>query len=802
MSKRIQFATSAGRCLLPAAAAIALLSAAANAQSVGAANSSQSAELDEVVVTANKRSQALQDVGVTAAVLGAAQLAERRITTLADIAEAVPGLSYSSSQNNTPVFTLRGVGFNEASLAAYPTVSVYLDEAPLTFPVLSSQGAFDLQRIEVLKGPQGTLFGENSTGGAINYIAAKPTDQFSQGTDLSYSRFNTKELNAFVSGPLTDTLKARVSVHTVNGDGWQESYTRNDTLGKTDVLAGRIILDWTPASFARFALTVNGWRDRSDPEAGQLIGIEQQNASGARPGVTNYPFSPQNDQAADWSNSGPSPSGQTVPFRPSSDRELFQSMLRADIDLSDTLTLTSLSSFAHFTQTQAVDYDGIALDDDDIPQNDGSIRSFYQELRVSNGGQSDLRWIAGSNYQESRILENDAITYADSSNNIPALNDIYENGFESNTYRRDYAFFGNAEYDLTNKWTIIGGARYTDNLTQANICNYDLGDGRISALVTGLGSELTGETLPPLTPGQCVSLDYQNIPGPRYIDTLQQNNVSWRFGVNYKAAEGVLLYGTASRGYKAGSFPTISASSFKQYDPVTQESITAYEGGVKSSLFDRTLTLDAAAFYYEYDNKQIEGKELDPVFGVLNALVNVPKSHLDGAEAEAGFHPMRGLDFGLTVTYVQSRIDRYTGTSVLGAQQNFAGDSIPFAPKWQAEFDGQYKWNVGRVSPFFGGDVESRSATSTYIGGENIVIPDTATSSSAPGVTHPFEINAYTLVNLRSGINWDDGKWQAMLWGKNVFNKYYWQNSIFAFDTAYRLAGRPATYGVTLSYTF
>ena len=146
MSKRIQFATSAGRCLLPAAAAMALLSAAANGQSVGAPNSNQSTELDEVVVTANKRSQALQDVGVTAAVLGAAQLAERRITTLADIAEAVPGLSYSSSQNNTPVFTLRGVGFNEASLAAYPTVSVYLDEAPLTFPVLSSQGAFDLQR--------------------------------------------------------------------------------------------------------------------------------------------------------------------------------------------------------------------------------------------------------------------------------------------------------------------------------------------------------------------------------------------------------------------------------------------------------------------------------------------------------------------------------------------------------------------------------------------------------------------------------------------------------------------------------
>src|SRR5450631_3981436 len=110
----------------------------------------------------------------------------------------------------------------------------------------------DMQRIEVLKGPQGTLFGENSTGGAINYIAAKPTDQFSQGEDVSYGRFNTKEINAFVSGPLTDTLKARVSAHIIRGDGWQESYTRNDTLGKTEVYAGRAILDWTPSSTARF----------------------------------------------------------------------------------------------------------------------------------------------------------------------------------------------------------------------------------------------------------------------------------------------------------------------------------------------------------------------------------------------------------------------------------------------------------------------------------------------------------------------------------------------------------------------
>jgi iron complex outermembrane receptor protein len=766
------------------------------------ATPSQGGELDEVIVTANKRSQALQDVGVTAVVLGASELAERKITSLADIAQAVPGLSYSVSESNTPVFTLRGVGFNEASLAAYPTVSVYIDEAPLAFPALASQGAFDLQRIEVLKGPQGTLFGENSTGGAINYIAAKPTDQFSQGEDVSYSSFNTKEINAFVSGPLTDTLKARVSAHIIRGDGWQQSYTRNDTLGKTEVYAGRAILDWTPLSTARFALTLTAWEDKSDPQAGQLVAIDQQIPAGGRPGITNYPYPPRNDRAADWSETGTSPSGATVPFRPKSDRKLVQAILRSDVDLSDTVMLTSLTSFVHLTQHQVEDYDGTALNDDDIPFNDGSIRSAYEELRLTNGAAGDFRWIVGSNYQQSRILESDAITYSDSSESIPALNNLYENGYESNTNRRDYAFFGNTEYDVTRQVTLVGGARYTDNRTDANICNYDLGDGKVAGLVTELGSLLTGTTLPPLKASQCVSLDYQNIPGPRYIDTLHQDNVSWRVGVNYKPVDGLLLYATGSRGYKAGSFPTVSASSFNQYNPVTQESVLAYEAGIKTTFLNRMVTVDAAAFHYEYDNKQIRGKVLDPVFGVLNALVNVPKSHIYGAEAEAGWHPLRGLDFNLAVTYVETRIDEYEGTSVLGAQENFAGNGIPFSPKWQAELDGQYRWNMGAVSPFVGGDVEIRSATSSYIDGQNITIPTTASSSSAPGVLHPFEINSYTLINLRAGLDWDEGRWSAMLWGKNVANRYYWQNVIYAYDTGFRFAGRPATYGITVSYKF
>ncbi|WP_152542809.1 TonB-dependent receptor plug domain-containing protein, partial [Sphingobium sp. Ant17] len=131
------------------------------------------AQTADIVVTANKREQNLNDVGLSITAISGDALAQRKVSSLEDIASIIPGLSYSASTTNTPIYTLRGVGFNESSLGVYPAVSVYIDQAPLPFPVLASHSAYDLERIEVLKGPQGTLFGQNSTGGAINYIAAK-----------------------------------------------------------------------------------------------------------------------------------------------------------------------------------------------------------------------------------------------------------------------------------------------------------------------------------------------------------------------------------------------------------------------------------------------------------------------------------------------------------------------------------------------------------------------------------------------------------------------------------------------------
>lgn len=169
------------------------------------------------------------------------------------------------------------MGFNSAALGSYPAVSPYLDQLPLPFPILALHTAYDLERVEVLKGPQGTLFGENATGGAINFIAAKPTSTLMAGGDVSYGRFNDVLGNAYLSGPISDTLRARVAGTFERADGWQISDSRRyDRNGKLSYGAGWLILDWDASNRLRFSLDVNGWLDKSQPQAPQFIALNPQ----------------------------------------------------------------------------------------------------------------------------------------------------------------------------------------------------------------------------------------------------------------------------------------------------------------------------------------------------------------------------------------------------------------------------------------------------------------------------------------------------------------------------------------------
>ncbi len=766
------------------------------APSAPLASSSRYAESAEIVVTANKREERLNKVGLTITALSGQMLAERNITSLQDIAAAVPGLTYAQSTSNTPVFTLRGVGFNESSLGVYPAVSVYIDQAPLPFPVLTTHSAFDLDRIEVLKGPQGTLFGQNSTGGAINYVAAKPTKDLQIGGDIGFGRFNQVTGNAYISGPISNTLRARLAVTGLNADGWQISSSRpDDRNGKQSYIAGRLITDWDATEHVRFSLNLNGWIDTSEPQAQQLVAVRPGVPGIATPeilkGLADVPFSPENPRAADWS---------TGIFTPRSNQKFYQATLRSDIDLSDDLTLTSLTSYAHYKRRQATDGDGSYLVGLDFPKQDGLITSLNQEVRLANAAGSAFRWVLGANFEHSKTLEDHNLFFIDQTNHNPSNLDITSSGDLNRQNIRNYAFFANGEYDLSSALTIKAAARYTNSRIRDYNCNY-VTNIEIANLFNLLGNFLGTVPFTPIGINDCLTLNENNVPGFPFLSTLKEDNVSWRVGVDYRIDSDKLLYANVSRGYKAGSYPTLAASSFVQFQPVTQEAVTAYEAGIKATLLDRRLQVNAAVFYNDYRDKQIRGKLLDPIFNILDALVNIPKSSILGAETDITFRPVQGLTFNGSLTYLDSKVREYNGFNVQGVVTDFAGEPLPFTPKWSYSVNVDYRYELaGGGAAFVGAGANGQSSADAALGGGTFVYPPDPLTRILPGLTHVFKLKPYTTVDGRLGYEAPDGRWRVMIWGKNIFNKYYWTNVIPALDTSARFAGRPATYGVTLGF--
>lgn len=787
-------------CLL-ASVTFCILTGQASAQSstqvkndVSSGAGTASTDTSEIIVTAQKRRESINKVGMTIAAISGDSLSERNIQSTAELTKVVPGFNYTPTATSGPVYLLRGVGLFDAGLASSPAVTVYLDEVALSSPVMTEVAPIDLERVEVLKGPQGTIFGQNSTGGAVNYIAAKPTDKFEAGLEVGYARFNQSTISGFVSGPLSDTVKARLSVGAVNGGAWQYSMTRpGDEIGATRSAQARLLVDWDAASNLKIKLNVNGWIDNSDTQAGQVIAIVPTNPAVTKPAFYNTPIAPADDRAADWGAS--EPLNQRDHF--------FQASLRADWDVTHDVTVTSLSSYSYVAQDKYNSSTGVAfsaLTTAPAAVNDiqgggytqGHVREFYQEVRVS-GKPRNLNWLVGVNYDHQSAL--DTTKYLQGSTiSDPLGNGAFAADAESTTSTvESYAAFGNTGYDLTSRLNAHIGLRWTKSIRHADSCEYDwdpsLDNNGLARIFTILGGLLGGPGTP-IAPMGCVSLSSTLVPGP-IVNGLNESNVSWRVGLDYKLNNGGLLYLSASQGYKSGIISPQPASFQAQYHPATQEKLLAYEFGIKTPLFDRRVHLTAAAFYYNYADKQVEGTFIDPTFGALGALINVPKSRVLGVEGSLLLQPIKGLDLSANATYVNSKVlGTFINSNIQGHTGDFGGSLLPYTPQFEAVADGQYKWDVGRsVMAFVGSSLTYHSGTnSTFV---------------TPSVPAPLSvIPAYALLDVRAGIESHDANWRLTFWGKNVTNKYYVLTA-FAFpDVISRYAGRPETYGATLSLKF
>jgi outer membrane receptor protein involved in Fe transport len=498
-------------------------------------------------------------------------LLERGITSVASLTRLVPGLTIQESSFNSMSFTLRGVGFFNSDLATPPAVTVHLDEAPLPYPAMTKLIAFDLARVEVLKGPQGTLYGQNATGGAVNYIAAKPATAFDTGMDVTYGRFDRLQVGGYVSGPISDQLTARFALQGRRGDAWQESISRpGDRLGEIRELQGRATLEWRPGEQFVSRLSVTVTHDGSDSVAAQFLAPAVSIPPLAVPGLLTFPVVTE-PRAADWT---PVRFDTNTPFPYDSDTTLYQAGWRNEYQISDDITLTSLTSYADFRRDYGQDPDGTPFHVSELIQRRGTVSAFFQELRAT-GRQGRVNWLVGANYTQDDIDDDPTEFFRD--NDVGRLFEALdpqayadEGRFTGHTQVETYAGFGRVEFNLSDGLMLEAGARYNVDRRTFDHCGIT-----ISEHFARFWNLLRGGAQPPTQLGDCWVLDPANElqPVENVHSTLDQDSQSWRVGLNWTVRTGLLLYANVSKGYKAGAVPVLAASTVAQLTPVPQESL-------------------------------------------------------------------------------------------------------------------------------------------------------------------------------------------------------------------------------------
>jgi len=849
--------------------------------------------IEEIIVTAQKREESINDVGMSIQAATGEKLNDLGITDTADLFKVVTGFNSNVTYYGTSIYTIRGVGFQDTALASGPTVSVYIDQMPLAFSALTQGTILDLQRVEVLKGPQGTLFGQNSTGGAVNYIANKPTTEFESGINVSYGRFDEIDVSGFVSGPISDTLSYRLAARNITSDGWQEamvdnpaqdpfwsdastvavlgsprSYQRSDDeWGEKDFTSYRASLQWDPSDSFSALLTFSGFIDESQTQAPQLYGIASLNPDGdLNPLVADYPRGRDDNQDADWgpcvNTFGGDPDlvfvdGAAFSNNPEleitrtdvdgnglnlnnrlydncedaeRDNDYYNVSLRVDWDINDDITLTSLTAYGEFDRDQQLESDGTFYQDYESSQ-DGFLDVLYQEIRLAGSFRGTGTWVVGANYEDTRTWDSFVQTYGISSA-IPTLGNPLGPTVPNNRQNSEtWAVFASFDYPIREDLVLQLGARYTDQERDYRGCGGDAGDGTWSDISTGIQAILQGEFTGGADtvnagPGGCGSTGpaplFHPVPSG-WTDELNEDNVSWRLGLNWEATPESLYYVNISQGYKSGSFPTVAAAASLQLIPAKQEDLLAYEIGTKLSFNEGRVQLNAAAFYYDYTDKQILAAVPDIIFGSLPALVNVPESDVIGGEISLEWYPIDGFRIAPSVSYAKSEtkgdfesFDPFFNPVNNAPPKDFSGQPFPNAPEWQANIDMQYEWTFGDgIIAFVGLNANFQDETTGFFTDEckDPNQPCTREKSTTacvvcdPGVVvdtfvgnTDLIINERLLIDVRAGIETES--WRVWAWGRNITDKYYWNQVAHVNDVLLRYTGMPRTYGVSLSYRF
>ncbi|HEY0314914.1 MAG TPA: TonB-dependent receptor [Sphingomonas sp.] len=702
-------------------------------------------------MTAQRREQSAQNVGIAMSVLSGAELTKRGVGNINQLEYQTPSLEVTPAfGGGQPQFRLRGVGFEDYATNNTPTVGVYVDDVAYPVPVMTQGVLFDVARVEVLRGPQGTLYGRNTTGGAINFVTNKPTATTTAGIDAEYGRFGTTRIEGYVSGPITDTLKIRLSGVTEQGGAFQYNRDTGQKLGSADRLFGRGVLEWTPQPGIDISLNVHGGRDKSEDTGLYLFNDFPTQGYGATPSPLVIPAD-SNHRATGWGfdPAFATAAGFSPDAKPQRHNNSYGTSLNAGFNIADTVRLTSITAYDKLIRRELDDWDASSSQESDTFWH-SRVQVFSQEVRLAPVHADRLTWVVGAYYSWQKIQELFRTDFTQS------LGFITDTSYTQQA--RSISGFGQAEYKLTDRLSLVGGLRYEHERRTLRDFATDIGG------VPTFADGNRNQTL---------------------------NKVTGKAGVEYHLTPTVLLYANASRGVKSGGFTAYNSPQADQIDAFKPETLYAYEAGFKVDLA-RRLRLNGSGFYYDYHNQQVLGVVVDPTNGAIGRITNAPRSRIYGGELELDYAPVTGLRFTQSVGYKDGQYTKYTdidSTTVhkdasgqyVGTGVNFAGKRLPFT-HWSYEGSADWTVPVGAYAIDAQADYSYRDAQPSFLG-------------------PVFKVKGYWLANATLTFKPADGKWYVGLYGRNIFNQRYdTVRNYFLPNADIAQPGRPATYGVRVGF--
>ncbi|SEH19170.1 iron complex outermembrane recepter protein [Sphingopyxis sp. YR583] len=704
----------------------------------------------DIIVTAQRREQRLQDVPVSVAAFSGQAIREMAATTVSDIITRVPGVRFQAPAGNSgfPVFNIRGVTVLDFTYTNEASVALYADDVYLGNPAFATLQLFDLERVEVLRGPQGTLYGRNATGGLVQYVSRRPTDVFEMNVMAQYASFNDMTAEVAVSGPLADGVRARIAGRINSSEGWQTNLITRTHLASVDysvAVRGMLEVDLAP----EVELTVSGHYSHTEgSEDGRaLFGARVPGNLGVRCAAADILASRCANQAG-FIDPDPDPRHvyselPKIPY----ELEAAGGWAKLEADLGFA-SLTSVTAYEWGTKFDAIDTDAShnALINYETRY---FIRheQLSQELRLA-GDTGPISWQLGGYYYGDKRFFTAA---------LPRL----RTGTWSDQKIRSYAGFADVTWALTDSVNINGGIRYTSD--RKNLINL--------ASVADPVIATRGGT-----------------PRFTFSDILKTNKVTWRLGADWHVTPDHMLYISAATGFKSGGYNTGFVSALSGVGPVSPESITTYEVGFKTSWLDRALTINGSLFHSDYKGIQAAASVPCTVLPCtapsISVYLNIGDAKISGGELEVQARPVSDLTITLAGALNYNKVS--APPTVLIAGVPLDGKRLANTPRFSGSAGLTWEPSLGEGSGNAIIAADINYATSVFFRPEN----------------NPLNVQeAYALVNARIGWKSDDD-FRVELFATNLTDEEYFVSSTDLSEEIAATWGRPRQFGIRVSKTF